>query len=170
VSQNRRKDAQKFIGQNRAASFHYEISDRLEAGIVLRGSEVKSLREGRVDLSEAYVVIENGEAWIKQMHIASFFAARAFPHSERGNRKLLLHARELRELDRAASREGYALIPLDLYFKEGRVKVTVGIGRGKKAHDKRAVIARKTEEREALHAVRTARDEMAGVRRARSSN
>jgi SsrA-binding protein len=155
---NRRKDAQKFIGQNRAAAFHYEISGRFEAGIVLRGSEVKSLREGRVDLSDAYAVVERGEVWLRQMHIASFFAARAFPHAERGVRKLLLHAREIRVIDQAVSREGYALVPLDLYFKEGRVKVTLGIGRGKKVHDKRATLARKTEEREALYAMRAARD------------
>jgi SsrA-binding protein len=153
-----RKLAQSFIGQNRKAEFHYEISARYEAGIVLRGSEVKSLREGKVDLSEAYATVERGECWLKQMHIASFFAARAFPHVERGTRKLLLHAREIRELERASAREGYALIPLNLYFKEGRVKVTLGVGRGKKQHDKRATLAQKTEEREALYAMRAARD------------
>lgn len=152
-----RRDAQKFIAQNRAATFHYDISERYEAGIVLRGSEVKSLREGRAHLTEAYASVENGEVWLRQMHIASFFAARAFPHAERGARKLLLHAREIRHLERAVLREGYTLIPLNLYFKEGRVKVTLGLGRGKKAHDKRAALAAKTEEREALEAIRARR-------------
>lgn len=152
-----RKDAQKFVARNRAAAFHYVISERYEAGIVLRGSEVKSLREGRAHLTDAYAAIENGEVWLRQLHIASFFAARAFPHAESGARKLLLHAREIRHLERAVGREGYTLVPLDLYFKEGRVKVTLGLGRGKKEHDKRAVIAARTEEREALRAIRARR-------------
>ncbi len=153
-----RKDAQKFIAQNRAATFHYEISERYEAGIVLRGSEVKSLREGRAHLTEAYASVENGEVWLRQMHIASFFAARAFPHAERGARKLLLHAKEIAHLERAVLREGYTLVPLNLYFKDGRVKVTLGLGRGRKSHDKRAVIAERTESREAIEAIRARRD------------
>jgi SsrA-binding protein len=152
-----RKDAQKFIAQNRAATFHYSISDQYEAGIVLRGSEVKSLRDGRVDLSEAYASVERGEVWLRQMHIGAFFGARAFPHEERGIRKLLLHAKEIRYLERCVLREGYTLLPLDLYFKAGRVKVTLGVARGKKSHDKRAVIAARTEEREALFLVRAHR-------------
>ena len=148
-----RKDAQKFIAQNRAATFHYVISERYEAGIVLRGSEVKSLRDGGAHLTEAYASVENGEVWLRQMHIASFFAARAFPHAERGTRKLLLHAKEIRHLERAVLREGYTLVPLNLYFKEGRVKVTLGLGRGKKSHDKRAILAEKTATREAIAAL-----------------
>ena len=151
---DRRKEAQKLIAQNRAASFHYDIEERYEAGIVLKGSEVKSIREGGVHLTEAYASIERGEVWLRQMHIASFFAARAFPHAERGARKLLLHAKEIRHLERAVEREGYTLVPLNLYFKEGRVKVTLGLGRGRKAHDKRAVIRERTETREALEMVR----------------
>jgi SsrA-binding protein len=154
----RRKEAEKFIAQNRAATFHYDISERYEAGIVLRGSEVKSLREGRAHLVEAYASVENGEVWLRQMHIASFFAARAFPHAERGARKLLLHAKEIRHLERALLREGYTLVPLNLYFRDGRVKVTLGLGRGKKEHDKRAVIAARTETREAVEAIRARRD------------
>jgi SsrA-binding protein len=153
----RRKEAQRFIARNRAATFHYEISERYEAGIVLRGSEVKSLRDGHAHLTEAYASIDNGEVWLRQLHIASFAAARAFPHVERGARKLLLHAKEIRHLERAVLREGYTLVPLDLYFKEGRVKVTLGLGRGKKAHDKRAAIAERTETREALEAIRKTR-------------
>jgi len=153
VSRGGRKDAQKFIAQNRAATFHYVISERYEAGIVLRGSEVKSLRDGGAHLTEAYASVENGEVWLRQMHIASFFAARAFPHAERGTRKLLLHAKEIRHLERAVLREGYTLVPLNLYFKEGRVKVTLGLGRGKKSHDKRAILAEKTATREAIAAL-----------------
>src|SRR5689334_6307552 len=153
MSQAGRKDAQKYIAQNRAATFRYAISERYEAGIVLRGSEVKSLRDGRVQLTEAYASVENGEVWLRQMHIASFFAARAFPHAERGARKLLLHAKEIRHLERAVLREGHTLVPLNLYFKGGRVKVTLGLGRGRKAHDKRAILAEKTATREALETI-----------------
>ena len=92
------------------------------------------------------------------MHIALFSAARAFRHVEKGARKLLLHAREIRHLERAVLREGYTLVPLNLYFKDGWVKVTLGLGRGRKAHDKRAVIAARTETREALEEVRRRRD------------
>jgi SsrA-binding protein len=158
----RRKDAQKFIAQNRAASFHFVISERYEAGIVLRGSEVKSLRDGRADITEAYATIERGEVWLRQMHIASFFAARAFPHAEREVRKLLLHAKEISHLERAVLREGYTLLPLDLYFKDGRVKVTLALARGKKSHDKRAAIAARTETREALELVRAHRQRSSG--------
>lgn len=155
---SRRREAEKFIAQNRAATFHYVISERYEAGIVLKGSEVKSLRAGGVHLTEAYASVENGEVWLRQMHIASFFAARAFPHAERGARKLLLHAKEVRHLERAVGREGYTLVPLNLYFKDGWVKVTLGLGRGRKAHDKRAVIAERTEALEALDAIRARRE------------
>jgi SsrA-binding protein len=158
VTRKKRNDARKFIAQNRAATFHYLISERYEAGIVLRGSEVKSLRDGRAHLTEAYASVVNGEVWLQQMHIAAFSHARAFPHVEKGARKLLLHAKEIRHLERAVLREGYTLIPLDLYWKEGRVKVTLGLGRGKKAHDKRAVLAAKTEEREADEAMRARRE------------
>lgn len=136
-----RKEAQRFVVQNRAATFHYEFSEKYEAGLVLKGSEVKAIREGNVGLAEAYASIERGEVWLRQMHIASFFAARAFPHAERGARKLLLHKKEIAHLERAVMREGYTLIPLNLYFKDGRVKVTLGLGRGKKVHDKRRAIA-----------------------------
>ncbi len=158
MTRAKRKEAERFIAQNRAATFHYAISERYEAGIVLRGSEVKSLRDGRVHLTEAYASIDNGEVWLRQMHIASFFAARAFPHVEKGARKLLLHAKEISHLQRAVLREGYTLIPLNLYFKEGRVKVTLGLGRGKKEHDKRRILAAKTEAMEADDAVRARRE------------
>ncbi len=158
----RRTEAQKFIAQNRAATFNYVISERYEAGIVLRGSEVKSLRDGRVDLTEAYASIERGEVWLRQMHVAAFFAARAFPHAERGVRKLLLHGTEIRHLERCVLREGFTLLPLNLYFRDGRVKVTLGLARGRKAHDKRAAIAARTEAREALELLRAHRQRSSG--------
>lgn len=154
-----RKKEQAFITQNRAATHHYDITERYEAGIVLRGSEVKSIRAGGAQLTEAYASVERGEIWLRQMHVASFFAARAFPHAEKGARKLLLHAREIAHLERAVNREGYTLVPLDLHFKDGWVKVTLGLGRGKKAYDKRAALRARTEAEEALEEVRRHRDQ-----------
>lgn len=153
----RRDDANRLITENRAARFHYEVFETYEAGLVLRGSEVKSVRSGGAQLTEAYASVERGEVWLRQMHIASYFAARAFPHAERGARKLLLHAKEIRHLERAVLREGYTLVPLKLYLKDGWVKVTLGLCRGKKAYDKRAAIAARTEEREARLAMRAKR-------------
>ena len=145
------------IASNRAARFHYEIFEQYEAGLVLRGSEVKSLREGKANLSEAYGAIERGEAWLRQLHIAAYPAARAFPHAERGVRKLLLHQREIEAIERAVHREGFAFVPLALYIVRGLIKATMAIARGKKAHDKRAALLEKTVEREALIAVRRRR-------------
>jgi SsrA-binding protein len=149
-----RERDQSVIVRNRAAAFHYEISERFEAGIVLKGSEVKSLRAGGASLVEAWATVERGEVWLKQMHIASYANARAFRHEEFGARKLLLHAKEIAHLERAIMREGFTLVPLDMYFKNGRVKVTLGVGRGRKSHDKRALIRERTEMREALQAMR----------------
>ncbi len=153
-----RNERDRLIAHNRAATFHYVISARYEAGIVLKGSEVKSLRDGRVQLTLSYAAVERGEVWLKQLHIASFFAARAFPHAERGARKLLLHAKEIRELARATDHTGATLVPLRIYLKGGRVKVEIGVGRGKKDYDKRAALAAATEEREALEMIRAMRD------------
>lgn len=157
-----RDEKRKYVAQNRAATFHYDIVERFEAGIVLRGSEVKSLRDGRADISEAFATIERGEVWLRQMYVASYFAARAFPHAERGARKLLLHRREIEKLTRAVAREGYTLVPLDLHFAGGFVKATLGLGRGKKAHDKRATLRERTAAREAQEEVRARRDRKAG--------
>lgn len=146
------------VARNRAATFHYTIRESFEAGVVLKGSEVKSIREGRVDITEAYASVERGEVFLRQMYVASFLAARAFPHVERGVRKLLLHAREIRYLERTVGREGFTLVPLDLHFRGGRVKVTLGLARGKKVHDKRAALAEKTAEAEMLQTIREHRD------------
>lgn len=134
---------------NRRATFDYAVEDRYEAGIVLVGSEVKSLRQGKCDIVDAYGQIERGEAWLKQLHIPPFEQAKAFPHEPRRARKLLLSAREIQEIGKAVDREGYTLVPLEVYFKGGRVKVEIGLAKGKKQHDKRADIAKKTADREA---------------------
>jgi SsrA-binding protein len=136
------------IAKNRRASFDYAIKDHFEAGLVLAGSEVKAMRAGKVDLTDAYVAVERGEAWLRQMFVAPFEQANTFPHETRRIRKLLLHKREVEEIDRAVSREGYTVVPLRLYFKKGRVKVELATAMGKKHHDKRADIAKRDADRD----------------------
>jgi SsrA-binding protein len=151
-----RTKEQKVIVKNRRALFDYAIDERFEAGIALVGSEVKSMRAGKVDVSDAYVQVDRGEAWLKQMYVAPFEQASAFPHEPRRPRKLLLKGREIEEIHRALARGGATAVPMQLYFKEGRVKVEIGVGHGKKHHDKRADIAKKDAERDARVAVRDA--------------
>ncbi|MGD0677962.1 MAG: SsrA-binding protein SmpB [Polyangiaceae bacterium] len=148
------KKDEELIVKNRRALFDYEVSERFEAGVVLAGSEVKSMRAGTVDVSDAYVAVERGEAWLRQMFIGPFERASAFPHEPRRARKLLLHSREILEIDRALSRGGQTVVPLRFYFKRGRVKVELGLGVGKKHYDKRADIAKRDADREARAAVR----------------
>jgi SsrA-binding protein len=142
------------IVKNRRALFDYAIEDRYEAGLALVGSEVKSMRDGKVDVTDAYVSIEKGEAWLRQMFIGPLAQARAFPHEARRTRKLLLHAKEIEAIHEALAREGATAVPLSLYFKNGRVKVELGVGKGKKHFDKRADIAKKDADREARQATR----------------
>jgi SsrA-binding protein len=150
------KSESKVIVKNRRANFDYAIDERFEAGIVLVGSEVKSMRAGKVDVSDAYIQVDRGEAWLKQMYVAPFEQASAFPHEPRRSRKLLLKAREIEEIHRELARGGATAVPMQLYFKEGRVKVEVGVGHGKRLHDKRADIAKKDAARDARVAVRDA--------------
>jgi SsrA-binding protein len=147
---------EKLIVQNRRARFDYAIEDKYEAGIALTGSEVKSMRDGKVDLSDAYVAVDRGEPWLKQMYVAPFVQATAFAHETRRDRKLLLHAREIEAVDAALSRGGLTAVPLRLYFKRGRVKVEFAIAKGKKTYDKRADIAKREADREARAAMRGA--------------
>jgi SsrA-binding protein len=150
---------QKVIVTNRRASFDYAVDERFEGGLVLVGSEVKSMRAGKVELVDAYAAVEGGELWLKQMYIAPFEQASAFPHEPRRSRKVLVKASEIARIDRAISREGMTLVPLRLYFKRGRVKVELGLAKGKKMHDKREDIARKDADREARAVMGRARKE-----------
>ncbi len=147
----------KVIVQNRRATFDYAIVDKLEGGLVLLGSEVKSMRAGKVELVDAYAAVEGGELWLKQMYIAPFEQAKAFPHEPRRSRKVLVRKSEIVRIDRAVSREGMTLVPIRLYFKSGHVKVELGLAKGKKTHDKRADIKAKTADREAREAMGRAR-------------
>ncbi len=144
-----RKDAQKLIADNRRARFDYEIMDKYEGGLVLTGSEVKSMRAGKVDIVDAYASVDRGELWLKQLYVAPFEMANAFPHEPRRARKVLLHKREIEAIDREIGRGGLTVVPMRLYFKDGSAKVELAVVRGKKKEDKRADIAKKTADREA---------------------
>jgi SsrA-binding protein len=148
-----KENGEQLIVKNRRATFDYDIADRYEGGIVLAGSEVKSMRDGKCDIVDAFASVDGGEAWLKQLYIAPLEQASAFQHEPRRVRKLLLHKREIDAIQKSLSREGYTLVPLRLYFKGGRVKVELGLVRGRKVHDKREEIAKKTADREARAAM-----------------
>ena len=135
--------------KNRRAYHDYHVLDRIEAGIVLIGSEVKSLREGNLSFAESYARIENGEAFIQGLHISEYKNARMFGHEAARRRKILLHKREIRKLYKAVSIRGQTLIPLKVYFnKRGIAKVMLGICKGKLAYDKRAAKRKRDSDRE----------------------
>jgi len=136
--------------------FDYAVEQRYEGGLVLVGSEVKSMRAGKVDIVDSYASVDRGELWLKQLYVAPFEQASAFPHDTRRPRKVLLHAHEIEQIEKGLTRGGYSLIPLQLYFKNGRVKVELGLGKGKKTVDKRQDIAKKTADAEARAAMRRA--------------
>jgi SsrA-binding protein len=140
---------QKLIANNRKAGFNYFIEDRLEAGIVLTGSEVKSLREGRCNIGEAYAAEEGGELYLYNAHIPQYAPANRFNHEPLRKRKILLKKREMSRLAGLAERAGYTLVPLRLYFNDrGIAKLELGLGKGKKAPDKRDTIKQRIWQRE----------------------
>ncbi len=142
---------------NRRARFNYHVLDTYEAGIMLAGSEVKSLRESRASLQDAYARVSDGEAWIHGLHIAPYVFARDDLDPIRP-RKLLLHRREIEELQRATMEKGMTLVPLRLYFKDDRVKVEVAVARGKRSYDKRHAIAERDAQRDVDRALKGQRD------------
>jgi SsrA-binding protein len=128
----------KIAAENRKARHAYEIGDTMETGVMLQGTEVKSLRDGRSNIAESYASIENGELWLINSYIPIYDAASRFNHAPRRPRKLLVHARELAKLHAAVQRDGMTLVPLKLYFNDkGRAKLELAIAKGRKAHDKR---------------------------------
>ena len=141
---------------NRRARHDYAIEETFECGIVLAGGEVKSVRDGKVVLRDAYARVEDGEVWLYAMHISPYAFSRPDLDPDR-RRKLLLHHKEIVELQRATETKGVSLIPLKLYFKDRRVKVELGVGRGKKTYDKRQSIAERDAKREAERAMKSAR-------------
>jgi SsrA-binding protein len=142
---------------NRRARHDYFVLDSYEAGIVLEGAEVKSIRNGRANLQDAYARIEAGEVWLHGMHVSPYEFSRVTLDPVR-RRKLLLHHREIAELERATAEKGVTLVPLRVYFKDGRAKVEIAVARGKARYDKRQAIAERDAKREAERALKGVRD------------
>ena len=145
------------ITVNRKAYHNYHIQESFEAGIVLKGSEIKSIRAGKVNLSDAYAKPENGELWLYNSHIASYDAASYNTHEPIRPRKLLLHRKEIDSLAGKVVQKGLTLVPLKLYIKHGVAKVELGVAKGKKVYDKREAIARRDAEREVERALKRRR-------------
>jgi SsrA-binding protein len=147
-------NGRKIICVNKRARFDYEISDVYEAGMVLQGTEVKSLREGRVSLQDAYADIQHGELYLLQAHIDQYEQGNRFNHDPDRPRKLLLHKGEVRRLVGKTQEKGLTLIPTRMYFSHGKAKVELGLAKGKKTYDKRQTLKRRTAEREIERALR----------------
>ena len=141
------KDSIKLISQNKKAYHDYFINEKFECGIELKGTEVKSLRAGNVNLKDSYATIDNGEVFIKQMHISPYEQGNIFNRDPMRPRKLLMHKYEIRRLIGTLKEDGISLIPLSLYFKGSNIKVELGLAKGKKLYDKRASIAEKDAKR-----------------------
>jgi len=144
----------KVVATNRRARHDYTIEDSIEAGIVLIGSEIKSIRAGRVNLRDGYAAIEEGEVWLHNVHIAPYDPASRFGHEPRRRRKLLLHKRQIARLYSRVQERGYTLIPLRLYLRDNRAKIELALARGKRQYDKRAAIAKREDQRRAQRALR----------------
>ncbi len=145
---------EKTVTVNRKAQHDYHIVRTLEAGLSLRGTEIKSIREGRVSIREAYVRPDDGGMWLVGAHIAHYAPAASTNHDPTRRRRLLLHKRQIAELRRAVESEGVTIVPLRLYLKGGRAKLEIAVGRGKKRYDKRAAIAKRDADRQMQRALR----------------
>jgi SsrA-binding protein len=149
-----REQARRVVAENRKARFDYSILETFEAGVALLGTEVKAIREGQAGLRDSYARIDNEEVWLLNMHIGPYSHTGYASHEERRQRKLLLHRHEIRKLVGKVAEKGLTLVPLELYFKNGRVKLLLGLARGKQAHDKRETIRRRETDRETRAAVK----------------
>jgi SsrA-binding protein len=145
------------IARNKRARHDYEILETWEAGLVLTGTEVKALRDGKAQITDAYGIVKDGEVWLLNAHISPYERGNIYNHEPTRTRKLLLHQKEIRALIGAVERKGLTLVALDLYFKHGRAKLKLGLGRGKKLHDKRADLKAKDDAREVQRAMRSAK-------------
>lgn len=143
-----KKHDDKLLAQNKKASHDYFIEDTMEAGIVLQGTEIKSIRNGRVQLKDSFVRIRNNEAWISNMHISPYEQGNRFNHDPLRVRKLLLHKKQINELIGKTKRDGYTIVPLKMYVKNGYAKLLIGLGKGKKDYDKRSDMKKKEAKRE----------------------
>ena len=148
-----RESGRKVVATNRKARHDYHIDAVYEAGLVLTGTEVKALRAGRATLADGFASITNGEAWLEHVHIPEYSQGTWTNHAPRRKRKLLLHREQIDELDQATREKGHTLVPLQLYFKDGRAKVEIAVARGKKLYDKRHALREKQDARESERAM-----------------
>jgi|HubBroStandDraft_1064217.scaffolds.fasta_scaffold306480_1 SsrA-binding protein len=151
------RENNKIVAQNRAASYNYELLDKFEAGLVLVGTEVKTLREGKASVREAYAEIRAGEAWLINCHIPEYRPGGTRNHDPLRKRKLLLNRREIEKLDAAIQQKGMTVVPLKIYFRDGLAKCELAVGKGKKFHDRRESERRKEAKREADEAISRSR-------------
>jgi len=149
-----REAAQRLIAENRKARHDYHILDTWEAGVVLLGTEVKAIREGHVNLRDSYARADRGEVWMLNVHVSPYSHTGSAHHDEKRQRKLLLHDHEIRKIIGRVAEKGLTLVPLEMYFKKGRVKVLLGLAKGKQEHDKRETIRRREVDRETRSAIK----------------
>ena len=154
MAPTKERPATKSIATNREARHEYFVLEALETGVELKGTEVKSLRAGGVNLKDSWVDIENGELLVKGMHISPYDQGNIFNRDPMRPKKLLMHKSEIRKLDGLVSRQGYTLVPLEIYLKDGRMKLQLGLCRGKAEHDKRDTIAKRDADRDIRRALR----------------
>ena len=154
----KRKVAPGDVASNRYASYRYEFLDKVEAGMVLQGTEVKSLRAGRASLVDGFVDLDNGEVWLHGVHIPEYAQGTWTNHAARRKRKLLLNRAEITKLERKVGDKGFTIVPLSLYFKDGRAKVEIAVAKGKKNYDKRQTLREQQDRREADRAIAARRD------------
>jgi SsrA-binding protein len=152
-----KEQGRKLIASNKKARYEYAIEDTFEAGMMLTGTEVKSLRAGRASLIDGYAAIKDGEVWLHGVHISEYTEGTWNNHEPRRPRKLLLHGHEIDKLIQKTKEKGFTIVPLSLYFKDGKAKVEIGVARGKKIHDKRQALAERQATRETARAVSDAR-------------
>ena len=141
-------DNVKVVATNRKAGYEYFLFERFEAGLALKGSEIKSIRTGQISLAESYIRVDENQAWLIEAHIAPYIQANRFNHDPKRPRRLLLHHKEIREMWDAVRQKGVTIVPIRVYLKNGRAKLEIAIAKGKKLHDKREAIARRDAERE----------------------
>ena len=149
-----RDQAQRFIAENRKARHDYHVLETMEAGIALLGTEVKAVREGRVNLRDSYARVQDGEVWLMGLHISPYSHRGYAEHNDTRQRKLLLHRDEIRKLVGRTAEKGLTLVPLNVYFKNGRLKVSLAVAKGKQLHDKRETLRRREIERETRAALK----------------
>lgn len=158
-----KEKGRKLIAQNKKARHDYAIIDTYECGLVLTGTEVKSMRQGRASLVDGFVSVEGGEAWLYNVHVPEYSQGTWTNHSARRKRKLLMHREEIDKLERKADESGHTIVPLSLYFKDGRAKVEIALAKGKKEYDKRQTLREKQDTRETQRTISAIRRKQRGT-------